>query len=159
MTAHRHRDKPTPKDVTRSPLGAKPPYMRAKLAKAVNLIVLEGKNVRTAAGMAEMNESALSRAINRPEIAAHIEHMKAQLCLDADKLKEQAKALAIREGMRLMLEGKSEPVRARMVEFFAGEARNGPSISVNVDARSGGYEFVRPGQKLVDVTPTKPKPD
>jgi len=138
---------------------AQPPRMRAALRKAVDAIVLKGVTQRAAAELVGMNESALGRALQRPAIAAHVENLKAQACIDADKLKQRAKAIAIAEGIRLMLESGSDAVRARMVEFFAGEGQRGTQVQVNVDARSGGYEFPRPGQKVVEIEGKATPPD
>jgi hypothetical protein len=50
----------------------------------------------------------------------------------------------------LMLNAKSEAVRARMAEFLASDAK-APQVAVHIDARqSAGYEYVPPGQKFVD---------
>lgn len=99
-----------------------------------------------------MNETALGRALARPAIAAWLEHLKAQAALDADKLKAQARAIAIQEGLRLMTQAQSEAVRARMVEFFAGEAKPGSQVNVQVNV-DRGYEFVRPGARMVEIEP------
>lgn len=40
-----------------------------------------------------------------------------------------------------------------MVEFFAGEAKPGASVNVQVNVDRGGYEFVRPGARMVDIEP------
>ena len=53
--------------------------------------------------------------------------------------------------MDLMLNSKSEAIRAQMVEFFASDAKVSP-VSVHIDARqAGGYEFIRPGQQVVEI--------
>lgn len=127
--------------------------MRAALRKAVQLIAINGKPVGEVAETVGMNASALSRAINRPEVRAYIEEQKALYCLNADSLKGLAKALAINTGIDLMQHAASEAVKARMVEFFAGEARTGTQVNVNIGANSGGYEFLRPGQRIIDITP------
>ena len=129
------------------------PRMRPRLRHAVALIVEEGRTQREAAGRAGMNETSLGRALQRPAIAAYIEQQKALAVLDADKLKASAKRMAIRVGIGLLHDAKSEQVRARMVEFFAGEAKSGPSVAVQVNVDRGGYEFRRPGQRLVDIEP------
>ncbi len=127
--------------------------MRPALRLAVEAIVWKGTTQREAALRAGMNESALGRALARPAIAAWLEYLKAQAALDADKLKAHARAIAIREGTRLITEAQSEQVRARMVEFFAGEAKPGASVNVQVNVDRGGYEFVRPGSRMVEIEP------
>lgn len=55
---------------------------------------------------------------------------------------------------------KSETVKARMVEFFAGETKqNSVNVNVNTQINMGGdYDFVRPGERLVDITPAPDSP-
>lgn len=101
-----------------------------------------------------MNETALGRALARPEVAAFVEQQKALATLDALKLKEQAKAIAIREGIDLMVSAQSEQVRARMVEFFAGEGRQ-PLVNISIPAAqepATGYRYKRPGDTSTDHT-------
>lgn len=153
MTKPPARKQSSPKTALTSQRGAQPPRMRAKLRAAVNLIATKGKGIGEAAEAAGMNASALSRAINRPEIKAHIEEQKALYCLDADSLKGLAKAIAINTGIDLMQSAASEAVRARLVEFFAGDGRPGTQVNVAVNVDRGGYEFVKPGQRVVDIRP------
>ena len=132
---------------------AEAPKMRPKPRHAVTLIVEEGRTQRDAAARAGLDERSLSRSLKIPHIAAYIEQQKALAVLDADSLKASAKRMAIRVGIGLLHDAKSEQVRARMVEFFAGEAKTGPSVAVQVNVDRGGYEFRRPGQRLVDIAP------
>lgn len=129
----------------------KAPRMRPALRKAVLLIAEQGRTQRDAAERAGMNEKSLSRALKRPEIANYLEYAKALAVCDADQLKGQAKAIAIRVGIDLLHDAKSEAVRARMVEFFAGETRQ-PSVAVQINnGPSGGYVYRRPDdQSVVD---------
>lgn len=134
--------------------GRKPNRMRPQLRAAIDEIVWKGRTQREAARRAGLNESALGRALQRPEVAAFLEQQKALATLDALKLKEQAKAIAIREGIDLMVSAQSEQVRARMVEFFAGEARQA-LVNVHVGAQqepATGYRYRRPDQPATDRT-------
>lgn len=127
--------------------------MRPKLRHAVTLIVEEGRTQRDAAARAGLDERSLSRSLKIPHIAAYVEQQKAIAVLDADTLKASAKRMAIRVGIGLLHDAKSEQVKARMVEFFAGEAKTGSAVNVQVNVDRGGYEFRRPGQRLVDIEP------
>ena len=100
-----------------------------------------------------MDESSLGRALAKPHIKAYVEAQKALFLTDMLKLKDRAKAIAIAQGIDLMHNATSEAVRARMVELFAGEARSGPSVAVQVNVDRAGYEFVRPGQRVVEIDP------
>ena len=127
--------------------------MRAALRKAIDEIVFKGRTQRDAAKEAGMNETALGRALQKPHVAEHVETMKAQALIDATKLRGLAKAMAIQTGIDLMRSSTSDAVKARMVEFFAGEIKQGTQVNVNIGAASGGYEFLRPGQRIIDITP------
>lgn len=105
-----------------------------------------------------MDESSLGRALAKPHIKAYVEAQKALFLTDMLKLKERAKAIAIAQGIDLMHNATSEAVKARMVELFAGEARSGPSVAVQVNVDRGGYEFVRPGQRVVEIDPAPDLP-
>lgn len=129
--------------------GRKPNRMRPQLRAAIDEIVWKGRTQREAARRAGLNETALGRALQRPEVALFLEQQKALATLDAIKLKEQAKAIAIREGIDLMVSAQSEQVRARMVEFFAGEGRQA-LVNVNVSAvqeAASGYRYQRPSDQ------------
>lgn len=148
----------TPPKATNKPLlplpkVLQPPRMRPALREAVEFIVQKGVTQREASRLAGMNERALSRALLKPHIKAYVEHEKALFLTDMLKLKDRAKSIAIATGIELMHSAASEAVRARMVELFAGEPRPGASVAVQVNVDRGGYEFVRPGQKMVDITP------
>jgi len=130
---------------------AQPPALRAKLRHACELIADEGRTQRAAADAAGMDETALGRALRKPHVIAYIEDRKALNALNADDLMGLAKVRAIQRGIELLNNSTSDAVTARMVEFFAGERSKGAQIQVNVDARSGGYEFIRPGQQVVEI--------
>ena len=131
--------------------GAQPPRIRAPLRRAIDLIAIEGMKIGEAADKAGMNASALSRAINKPHIKTFIDEQKALYCLEADNLKGVAKAMAIRTGIDLMQNSPSHAVRARMVELFAGDGKKSGDINVQVNVDRGGYEFARPGQRIVEI--------
>ena len=144
-----------------SPFEAVPtPRMRPALRKAVMMIAEQGRTQRDAAARAGLNEKSLSRALKRPEISNYLEYCKALAAVDADNLKGQARVIAIRTGIELLNDAKSEQVRARMVEFFAGETKQtGVAVQVNVGPNAG-YTYSRPDNlseagsvQPIDITP------
>lgn len=143
----------TSKNPATSPIGAQPPRIRAKLREALMAIAREGVTQRKAAELAGMNETALGKALKKPHVADALDAMKLEFIRQQQAAKDGYKALALAHAFHLMKTANSEAVQARMVEFLAGEARSGPSVAVQVNVDRGGYEFVRPGQKLVDITP------
>ena len=151
MTNTAPRTKTRNKNAITAIEGAQPPRLRAPLRRAIDEIVWKGRTQRDAAKEAGMNETALGRALQRPHVAAYVEALKAQSVIDADKLKTQARAIAIQTGIELLRDAKSEAVKARMVEFFAGEAKAGTSVAVQVNVDRGGYEYARPGAQVVEI--------
>lgn len=115
-----------------------------KVARAIDIIASTGQSLKAASKLAGMNESALCRALAMPHNKEALEQRKALLCVEMDSLKPIARAIAYREGMDLMQNSPSHQVRARMVEFFAGETKQ---ALVNVQVNTGaphGYAYKRP---------------
>lgn len=133
----------------------RPARISKKLARVIDGIVLHGMNHTQAAEFGGMSRNGVQKALKRPEVKDLIEARRAQLIAEADGKRAFYRARAFEEGYKLMMEASSEAVRARMVEFFAGDAKVSP-VSVNIDARSVqpvGYQYRRPGegQALPDV--------
>ena len=154
MTHKPPRTKATSKALTTDNKRAQPPRLRPALRKALDEIALKGRTQRDAANIAGMNETSLGRALRKPAVAEYLESLKAAAIIDATNLRGLAKAMAIQTGIELMRDAKSEAVKARMVEFFAGDGRSGTQVNVAVNVDRGGYEFVRPDQRIVDIRPS-----
>lgn len=140
-------------------IARKAPRMRPALRQAIGLIVEEGKTQRAAAEAVGMNETSLGRALARPAIREYVENQKALITLEADKIKARGRSLALLVGLDLLHNAKSEAVKARMVEFFAGEPKSGPSVNVQINQNAAnGYEYARPGQvvEIIDAKPVSP---
>lgn len=115
-----------------------------KVARAIDIIATTGQSQKDAAKLAGMDHSSLSRALAQPHNRALLDERKALLCMEMDSLKPIAKAIAYREGMNLMQNSPSHQVRARMVEFFAGEGKQAlVNVQVNT-AAPHGYAYKRP---------------
>ncbi|MDB6151514.1 MAG: hypothetical protein JWQ44_2962 [Chthoniobacter sp.] len=136
------------------PWAAQPPRMRGALAKAIDLIATKGKTQNQAAEMVGMHYTSLSRALAKPEVRAYLDARKAQYSLDADALRGVARSLAIHVGIDLMNTAQSEAVKAKMVEFFAGEGRQ-PLVNVSINGPApSAYTFTKPDH--IDATPDMP---
>lgn len=124
----------------------KRPSMRPALSMALDEIALKGRTQRDAARVAGLHEKSLSRALQKPHIAAWLEYQQTQAILDADQLKTKARAMAIRVGIDLLHSATSEAVKARLVEFFAGEPKT-PAVAVQINNNAGaGYVYRPPDQ-------------
>jgi hypothetical protein len=145
-------------DTHKAVTGAKPPRISAKTRKAVDILVTTGRTQRDAALEVGMNEKALSRALKKPHVADFFEKQKMLAMQDVKHVRKMGEVAAMRVAIDLMHNSTSDSVKARMVEFFAGEARKGPQTVVNVQQNNGstGYEMARPGQRVVDIIDNEP---
>lgn len=133
------------------PYGIQAPRMRAPLRQAIDEIVFKGRTQRKAAEIVGYNETSLGRALQRPDIAAWVEHLKTQALQDANKLSKQARAIALQRGMELLNESKDERIVARMVEFFGREAGQ-PLVNINLNSQpQSAYTFIKPDD--LDASP------
>ena len=133
-----------------------PVYKRrisAKVRKALQLRVREGLTWAEAAERAGLSEAGIYKARKQPHVQATYETMIAQQTKEVEELRRPLKAIALKEAKRLMTEAKSESVRARMVEFLAGERDKSPAVAVQINNNMGGsgYEYVPPGASIVEI--------
>lgn len=127
--------------------------MSAKVRQAIEVIATEGKTQRDAAAAVGMNESALSRALARPGVQDVLDAKRATFSLEVDQLRATAKKRAILVGMELMEKSGSDSVRAKMVEFFAGETKPGMQVNIQNNVRGGAYEYAPRGARIVEINP------
>jgi hypothetical protein len=92
--------------------------------------------------------------MKRPAVRDYLESVQRRFVTGTDANRALYKARALEVAVDLMFNAKSEAIRARMAEFLAGDGKVSP-VSVHIDARQnrGGYEFVRPGQRIVEIEP------
>lgn len=127
------------------------PKLSRKMRRAIHLRVWEGMKVTEAIRAAGVTESGWYRALERPHVVALLEQEKSKYIQQVDLLRSRHKARAIEIAAELMESASSEAVRMRAVEFLAGEMQKGPSVTINNTINSGGYEYARPGQRIVEI--------
>lgn len=129
------------------------PRISSKLRRAIELRVRHGLTIEKACAEAAMSPAGYYKAMKRTAVKEHFEEVQQAYILETEQLRSMAKARAIEVALDLMHNAKSEAIRARMAEFLASEGKT-PQVAVHVDARQvQGYEYVRPGQKVVEVVP------
>lgn len=123
------------------------PRMSKKFREVLRLHEIEGMSVTDACGKVGYSRAAYYKACKNPAVKDLIRKLRQELVEAADAKKAFAKLRAIEVGIDLMENSKSEAVRARMVEFFGGDAKVSP-VAVQVDARlfsqPTGYSYKRP---------------
>lgn len=136
------------------PLALVPPRqsrLSAKLRRAIELRVTEGRTIAEACSSAGMSTQGYHKAMKRPAVRDHLEEVQRRFVVEAEANRGLIKAQALRVALDLMLNAKSESIRARMAEFLASDGKV-PQVSVSIDARQGGaYEYRRPEQKVVEI--------
>lgn len=127
-----------------------------KLRVALDYLATSGRTQREAAELADMNEKSLSKALKRTHVKAELERIKALHSMDLQRVEGNAKKEAILAGLQLLRDAKSESVKARMVELFAGLGTKTPSVTINNTVqntvKSAGYEYAPPGSRVVEIT-------
>lgn len=86
-----------------------------------------------------------------PHVQELYEDLKLAYILNAEAKRGLLKARALEVAEDLLLNSASDQVKARMVEFLAGEPKSGPSVAVQVNVDRGGYEYARPGAQVVEI--------
>ena len=125
----------------------------ASVRKALTLYVEEGYTWAEAAKAAGLSEAGIHKARQRQNVQEALQEIEVAYIQRVEAARAPVKALAFEVGKRLMTGAKSEAVRARMVEFFAGSQRNqGVSVAVQVNNMGqNGYEYARPGTQIVEI--------
>ncbi|WP_112313102.1 hypothetical protein [Pseudogemmobacter bohemicus] len=124
----------------------RPARLSPRLRDAIRLNVTEGLLITDACEKAGLSRAAWYKAMKRPAVQTYTEEVAAKFVAGVSAKKERAKAIALEQGLELMLTSKNESIGARMVEFFAADAKVSP-VSLHVDARQQnmvGYEYTRP---------------
>lgn len=138
-----------------SAITPRPVRMRAALRHAIDLRVKQGMTIAASCEAAGMSPQGFHKAMKRAPVRDYFQKVQLEFVASIESNRAIYKARALEVGMELMLNSKSEAVRARMVEFFASDRKVSP-VSVHIDARqTGGYEYVRPGSEELGITPNK----
>ncbi|WP_162685474.1 hypothetical protein [Roseovarius amoyensis] len=107
--------------------------------------------IQEACRRAGIKYSAWHKAMAKPHVQALLEKMKTEYIQQVETMAERHKARALEIAADLLENAESEAVKARMVEFFRREASPAASITINNTVNSGGYEYARPGQRVVEI--------
>jgi hypothetical protein len=137
-----------------SPAGVVPRF-RPQLRAALDLIALEGMTQREAAKRAGMNETVLARALKKPHVSAELDRLRSMAYEEGAKHRAIARAAALRVGLDLLHNAKSEAVKARMVELFTRDP-DGPSVVVQVNSAAPGYVYRRPTDSASGASDDQP---
>jgi hypothetical protein len=134
---------------------AKPVKARipAKIRAAIDLYTTERVSKTEAAQRVGIKPSYLYTQLTKAHIRDYERDRFALYIQEIEDLKAPYKAEAFETAAELMREAKSESVRARMVEFLAGERKgNAVNVALQVNNQAPtGYEYARPDQEVVVI--------
>jgi predicted DNA-binding protein (UPF0251 family) len=129
----------------------RPARMSKKFREVLRLHEIEGMSVTDACAKVGYSRAAYYKACKNPAVKDLIREMRRELIEATEAKKSYLKSKALEVALDLMLNSKSEAIRARMVEFLASEAKVSP-VAVHIDARPAdppaGYIYSRPGQVI-----------
>jgi len=130
-----------------------PHRLSSRIRAAVEARVRLGMSIAAAAEAAGMSKNGFHQALKRAAVQAYLREVQAAFVAETDANRAVYRVRALEAALDLMLNAKSEAVRARMVEFLVGDGK-APQVAVHVGARTcGGYEYIRPGERLIEITP------
>ena len=127
-------------------LPPRPARLSAKLRAAIELRVVEGLTITEACHKAHMSSQGWHKAMKRAAVRDCLEEVQNRFVGDVKAKRALYQARAFEVALDLMLNSKSEAIRAHMVEFLAGDAKVSP-VAVHVYARQvapTGYIYQRP---------------
>ena len=138
-----------PQVVTLAP--KRPARLSQKLREAIRMTVVEDLSIVAACERAGMSRQGYHKAMKRAAVRDHLRTVQQDFIETADARRAYLKARALEVALDLMLNSKSEAIRARMVEFLASDAKVSP-VAVHIDARQpfAGYVYKRPDQVEVE---------
>jgi hypothetical protein len=103
------------------PCDTQPPRLRAALRIAIDLRFKKGMTIGAACEEAGISPQGYHKAMKRPAVRDYLQTVQMEFVASVEGEKAIYKARALKVIMDLMLNSKSEAVRARMVEFFASD--------------------------------------
>ncbi|MBT9385483.1 hypothetical protein KM176_16535 [Pseudooceanicola sp. CBS1P-1] len=122
------------------------------MRKALELKVETAKPWADCAREAGMSEAGIHKARKQPHVQALFDDIKAQYVQRIETMKKVHEARALEVARELLDQTDNKQVRARMVEFLRREPA-GPAVAVQINnGGAGGYEFVRPGSRVVEIS-------
>lgn len=132
-------------------LPAPRPRISPKVRAAIELRVHEGLSIQAAAETAGLSRNGFAKALKRPAVQDLLSDTQRKFVSAVDSRRALLRARAYEVAAKLLETTTNENTKVRLIEFLCGDGK-APQVAVHVDARQeprpGGYEYVRPGQKI-----------
>ena len=128
------------------------PRISAGVKEAIRLRVEKGLTITQACAQAGISVSGWFKAHTNASVQAYHDEQQRKFIQSVDGLKAIHKARAYEVAGRFLDDDQPDANKRWAVEFFtrddAPRKGDAPQVSVNI---AQGYEFVRPGQRVVDL--------
>ena len=126
--------------------------MTDPLREAIRIRVQEGVTITEACARAHISVSGWHAALKKPHVAQYIAQKKAEFIQEVDAEKAVYKRRAYEVAAEFLRSDATASDRKWAVEFFTRDdlPRRSDRAQVHINMASG-YEFVRPGQRVVDL--------
>jgi hypothetical protein len=115
----------------------------AQLREAIDRRVRTGEQIKAICAQVGISEQGWHAAMKRPIVQEHYQNVQMQYIQEVEAMKAGYKAQAFACAADLMWNAKSEAIRMRAVEFFAG-GPPAPTVNVQVNNAAPGYTYARP---------------
>ena len=133
---------------------AKQPRISAKVRAAIDARVRKGLSIAASAEAAGMSRQGFSKALQRPAVADLLADTQARFVSEVESKRAFLRAQALEVAAEMLSKPETDDkVKLKLVEMLMGDGKT-PAVAVNIDASTnvgGGYEFVRPGARVVDI--------
>ncbi|MEZ5784810.1 MAG: hypothetical protein R3D70_25215 [Rhizobiaceae bacterium] len=142
-----------------SAIAPRPARISPRVRAAVGFRVRENLSIANAAEKAGLSRNGFAKALRRAVVQDLIREEQERMARDVDHLRAVARLRAL-EVARDILETGSENAKLRVIDLLLREGKAATEVNVSVDARQtdrGGYEYVRPGQQLVEIAAPLPE--
>ncbi|RNF35319.1 hypothetical protein [Paracoccus methylarcula] len=101
-----------------------------------------------------MSRYGLSKALKRPAVAELLADTQARFVTDVESKRAVLRARVFDVAAEMLNDEKTDDrVKLKLIELLMGDGK-APTVAVNIDASTnvgGGYEFVRPGTRIVEI--------
>jgi len=128
------------------------PRISSKVRAAIDHRVRKGSSIDAAAQAAGMSRNGFAKALKRPEVAALLAETQERFVAEVASQRAFLRARACEVAGEMLATTKDERVKLKLIEMLMSDGK-GPMVAVSVDARtsSPGYEYVRPGARVVTI--------
>ena len=126
--------------------------MTDPLRNAIRIRIEQGLTIKAACDQAGLSEAGYHAAMLKPHVQQFANQAKAEFIQEVDAERALYKRHAYRIAHEMATQSDDPKPRQWAVEFLtrddAPRKGDAPQVSVNI---AQGYEFVRPGQRVVDL--------